>query len=174
MEYAPSITGWDKLLRSLGKTEPDDEPLPLLYILELYGIDGATFVLPTVKDCPKVRLFAVRCVRRDLSDLISADTLDALNIAERYAVEEASDEELEEALCVVEDAEFSTLDDNRRHAERAALNAMEGNVWGATHGTAWCVANTGAVQDWSAAWDTVRFYQEQDFRKTFCTEDKPL
>ena len=43
----PCETGWSKLLKGLGKTEPDDEPLSLLRILEINGIDDALWATRT-------------------------------------------------------------------------------------------------------------------------------
>ena len=47
---APCHDGWQKLLAHLGKTRADDEPLPLLTILESNGLDDALWCL----QCPSV------------------------------------------------------------------------------------------------------------------------
>jgi hypothetical protein len=39
---SPCLDGWEKLLKHLGKTKADDEPLHLLTILESNGFDDAT------------------------------------------------------------------------------------------------------------------------------------
>jgi len=44
-EHAPCREGWEKLLAHLGKTKADDEPLPLLTILESNGLDDALWCL---------------------------------------------------------------------------------------------------------------------------------
>lgn len=44
-EYHPSFSGWEKLLKSLNKTEAGDEPLSLEYILESNGIKDAVWAL---------------------------------------------------------------------------------------------------------------------------------
>jgi hypothetical protein len=41
----PCEDGWAKLLRHLGKTKADDEPLPLLTVLESNGLDDALWCL---------------------------------------------------------------------------------------------------------------------------------
>ena len=45
----PCRDGWEKLLVGLGKTEPDDDPLPLMKILELNGIKDALWALRCFK-----------------------------------------------------------------------------------------------------------------------------
>ena len=41
----PCREGWVKLLKHLGKTEADDEPLDLLTVLDSNGLDDALWVL---------------------------------------------------------------------------------------------------------------------------------
>ena len=43
--HAPCKEGWEKLLAHLGKTKSDDEPLPLLTVLESNGLDDALWCL---------------------------------------------------------------------------------------------------------------------------------
>jgi hypothetical protein len=43
--HSPCQDGWEKLLKHLGKTKADDEPLHLLTILESNGFDDATWCL---------------------------------------------------------------------------------------------------------------------------------
>ncbi len=39
--HGPCAGGWAKLLKHLGKTQADDEPLPFATILESNGLDDA-------------------------------------------------------------------------------------------------------------------------------------
>lgn len=89
-EYVPCSEGWEQLLKYLGKTKADDEPLPLLSILDSNGLDDAIWALRAIDDCPEIRLFAVRCVRQVQHLLTDSRSLDALDIAERYAIGEAT------------------------------------------------------------------------------------
>lgn len=61
----PSYSSWTKLLRNLGKTKSDDEPLPLSVILDSNGLDDAIWCLRATtgydREC---RLFAVWCARQ--------------------------------------------------------------------------------------------------------------
>ena len=47
-EHSPCADGWAKLLRHLGKTSADAEPLMLLTILESNGLDDALWCLRAV------------------------------------------------------------------------------------------------------------------------------
>lgn len=139
----PCSTGWKKLLHHLGKTRADDEPLSLLTILESSGISDAIWALRAIDDCPEIRLFAVRCVRQIQHFLTDIRSLDALDIAELYAVGGATDEDLAAARAAAGDA-----------ARAAAGDA----AWAA----AWYAA-------WAAARDAARDVQRQDFIDIFCS-----
>jgi hypothetical protein len=41
---------WEKLLRHLNKTKPDDEPLPLLTVLESNGLEDALWSVKKLYD----------------------------------------------------------------------------------------------------------------------------
>ena len=43
--HAPCKEGWEKLLAHLGKTKSDDDPLPLMTVLESNGLDDALWCL---------------------------------------------------------------------------------------------------------------------------------
>ena len=43
--HAPCREGWEKLLKNLGKTKADDEPLAVLTIIESNGLDDALWCL---------------------------------------------------------------------------------------------------------------------------------
>lgn len=168
----PCGTGWNKLLRSLGKTEPDDEPLSLLYILESNGLDDAIWALCTVEELPEVRLFAVRCVRQEQHSLTDLRSLNVLHVTELYAIGEASDEELDvaesEAWCVPE-CEEQFLVETAAFTARGAARTVARNVARAKVNPYGCVA---FGDEWSKEWRIARAEQEKDFRDIFCTEDK--
>jgi len=88
--------GWQKLLAHLGKTEADDEPLSLLTILESNGLDDAIWAL--TRACPgyvsEARLFAVACASDVRHLMTEPRSIEVLDVAERYANGEATDEEL--------------------------------------------------------------------------------
>jgi len=93
--HAPCSDGWKKLLKHLGKTEADDEPLNIKTILELNGLDDAIWCLQAVEGKDKeIRLFAVWCARQVQHLMTDQRSLDALEAAERFANGLASEEEL--------------------------------------------------------------------------------
>lgn len=58
---------WEELLTFLGKTGPDDEPLPLAAVMEAIDVYDAAGALATVPGHDAaVRLFACACLRRIL------------------------------------------------------------------------------------------------------------
>lgn len=96
--YGPCRDGWEKLLRRLGKTAADDEPLWIDTILDYNGLNDALWCLRAVEGCDKeIRLFAVWCARRVQRYMIDPRSIAAIKIAERYALNEASDVDLEMA-----------------------------------------------------------------------------
>lgn len=104
-EHNPCTEGWKKALRFLGKTVADNEPLPLLTILESNGFDDALWALRTIdsKYDNALRLFACFCARYSLHTLEEAYPYDtrqraAIETVERYARGEVGKEEIEDAL----------------------------------------------------------------------------
>lgn len=149
-EYVPCSEGWEQLLKHLGKTKADGEPLPLLAILDLNGLDDAIWALRSVEACPEIRLFAVRCARQVQHLLTDSRSLDALDIAEQYAIGEATREEL----------------DNAREAARVAAGAV-------ARETAWEAAEAMAREaaEAMAAWAEAQEAQREDFIDIFCSPD---
>lgn len=68
-DASPCKSGWEKLLKHIGKTGPDDAMLPVATILEANGIDDALWVLASTCD-EKGRAicaaFAADCAERAL------------------------------------------------------------------------------------------------------------
>ena len=95
-EHDPCPEGWKKLLKHLGKTKCDDEPLPLVEILKSNGLDDAIWCLRSV-DNKSVRLYAVACAREVQHLMTDARSLKVLDVAEAYANASATEEELEQA-----------------------------------------------------------------------------
>jgi len=140
--HGPCAEGWEKLLKHLGKTKADDEPLSILAILDSNGLDDAIWCMKAIEGRDKeIRLYAVWCARRVQHLIEDPRSLAALDVAERFANGEATVEELNAA---------------RDAAPGAALGAALGEAWGA----AWCATRSAArsaaedaVND--AAWDAV-------------------
>ena len=106
----PCTDGWKKLLKHLGKTEADNEPLNIKDIVKSNGLDDAVWCLQSVdgKD-QEIRLFAVWCARQVQHLMTDQRSLDALDVAERFANGLASEEELMAARDAAEDAAGDTV-----------------------------------------------------------------
>ena len=106
----PCTEGWKKLLSHLGKTEADDEPLSLLTILDSNDLDDALWALRAVQDYDREkRLYAVWCARQVEHLLTDQRSLDALEVAERFARGPASREELAAAGAAARAAQVAEL-----------------------------------------------------------------
>ena len=137
--HSPCKDGWEKLLKSLNKTGPDDEPLDLLTILDSNGLDDTLWCLRAVEGHEKeIRLYAVWCARQ-VQHLMKDDrSIEALDIAENYANGLASEKE----LAAARDAAFAAS-----AAAWDATSAARAATWAAAS-AAWAVANAA----WAAAW----------------------
>ena len=117
-EHGPCEDGWVKLLSFLGKTKADDEPLPLITILESNGLDDTLWCLRSVPEHDREwRLFAVWCARKVQHLMKDPRSLNALDVAERFA---------------------------NGLAHRDELNAARDAAWDAAWDVAWTAARAAA------------------------------
>ena len=132
--HSPCTNGWEKLLKNLGKTKADDEPLALTAILESNGIDDALWCLRAVDGHEReMRLFAVDCARRVQHLMTDKRSIDALDVAERFANGLATQAELA--------------------AAGAAARAAAGAAAGAAADAGWAAAGAAAgAAEWAAGW----------------------
>jgi hypothetical protein len=150
-ERGPCSNGWAKLLRHLGKTQADDEPLALVTILDSNGLADALWCLRAVDGHQReMRLYAVWCARQVQHLLTDPRSLAALDVAQRHANGEATDEELDAAWDAAWDA-----------ARAAARDA----VWDAARAAA---RDAASVAAWAAARGAVWGAQAAEFRRVFC------
>ena len=160
--HSPCKDGWEKLLKSLNKTGPDDEPLDLLTILDSNGLDDTLWCLRAVEGHEKeIRLYAVWCARQ-VQHLMKDDrSIEALDIAENYANGLASEKELaasRDAANAAWAAAWSAANAARAATWAATSAAASAAAWDATSAAraatwaaasaAWAVANAA----WAAAW----------------------
>jgi hypothetical protein len=132
--HGPCRPGWTKLLKGLGKTEADDEPLPFAEILRINGLDDALWCCRAEpQHAGKWRLFAVWCARRVEHLMTDERSRTALAVAERHALGEASDAELAAAWAA---------------------------AWAAARDAAWAAARDAA---YDAAYDAARAAQAARF-----------
>ena len=145
-DESPCADGWKKLLAHLGKTKADDEAISILTILDSNGLDDALWCLRAVTGHDReIRLYAVWCARQVQHLMTDKRSLDALDVAERYANGLATADDLAAAIAdawSAASAAWSAADASRSAAEDAA--DAEDAAWSA----AWSAAG-GA---WSAAW----------------------
>lgn len=96
--HDPSPASWEKLLKHLGKAKADDEPLPLLTILESNGLDDALWCLRALDDRYQgpIRLLACDFAEQALKYGHEGEDRprQAIETARKYARGEATAEEL--------------------------------------------------------------------------------
>ncbi|QQK04790.1 hypothetical protein JFN94_26035 [Burkholderia anthina] len=151
--------GYNKLVRSLqGETfsaeDADrnsyihfkhDAEIPLLDILKSNGLDDALWSLRCVSGADRdIRLFAVWCGRQVEHLMEDQRSKDALDVAERFANGEATEEERAAAWDAAWAAAWAAARD-------AAWDAA-GGAWAA----AWAAARAAAGGAWAAAWAAAR------------------
>ncbi|CAJ9646940.1 putative bacteriophage protein [Burkholderia pseudomallei] len=139
--------GYNKLVRSIqGKAfsmkDADreayihlrhDAEIPLLDILKSNGLDDALWVLHCILDADRdMRLFAVWCARQVEHLMEDQRSKDALNVAERFANGEATDEE----RAAARNAAWDAARDAARNAAWAARTAARDAAWGAARAAA--------------------------------------
>jgi len=153
-EKSPCSSGWAKLLKHLSKTQADDEPLSLITVLDSNGLNDAIWCLKAVDGCDReIRLYAVWCARQVQHLMTDKRSLDALDVAERFANGKATKNELTAAGFAA-----------RAAARAAARDAEWDEEWAAM---AAAVAAAGARDAAGAAW-VARDAQEVKFREMFC------
>ncbi|VBP35416.1 putative bacteriophage protein [Burkholderia pseudomallei] len=165
--------GYNKLVRSIqGKASSaedadreayihfrHDAEIPLLDILKSNGLDDALWTLRCISGADRdLRLFAVWCARQVEHLMQDQCSKDALNVAERFANGEATDEERDAAW----DAAWAAARAAARTAAwAAARTAAWAAAWAAERDAAWAAARTAAwaaarTAAWDAAWAAAR------------------
>jgi hypothetical protein len=145
-EHSPCEDGWRKLLRHLGKTQADDEPLSIATILDSNGLDDALWCLRAVTGHDReMRLYAVWCARQVQHLMTDPRSIAALDVAERHADGLATDDELAAAWAAAWAARAAAWD--AWDAAWAAAWAAGAAAWDA----AWA-ARAAARAAWDAAW----------------------
>ncbi len=159
-EQGPCTDGWELLLRHLGKTKADDEPLSLLTVLDSNGLDDTLWCFRAVDGFEKeMGLYAAKCVRSVAQLTTDSTLLAVLDVVERFAIGEASRAELEAAWDV---AEVARAVSRVTEAARAVSRVTEA-AWVARDAArvAWAVARAAR----SAALSASVVSQEAQLRK---------
>jgi len=133
---SPCHDGWTKLLKHLGKTFADDQPLPLLTVLDSNGLYDALRVLDNTKCNPRLaRHFGAWCAEQVLP-IFEANCPNDIRPRNAIAV---------------------ARNDAATPQERAAAWAAARAAWGAgaarASGAAWAAARAAAWDAGGAAWE---------------------
>lgn len=149
--HSPCRKGWAKLLRHLGKTEADDEPLPFAVIVESNGLDDALWCCRAEPDHDREwRLFAVWCARRVQHLLTDPRSIAALDVAERYANGAATQDELTAARGAARAAAWAAARGAARGAAMAACGSLDWSAARAAAEAAWAAAGAATEAAWAA------------------------
>lgn len=151
--------------------DADGEPLPLVTILNTNGLDDALSALQHVDDKAQVRRYRVWCARQVQHLMTDLRSLAALDVAERYADGQVTDDDLSAAWIAAWDASSSVaVMPAERAAARAAASSASSNVatdaaWDAALAAAsdatWVAARAAGFSEekaarvsaaWAAAW----------------------
>jgi len=171
--HSPCKEGWGQLLKHLEKTKADDEPLLITTILDSNGLDDALWCMRAVDGRDKeIRLYAVWCIRQVQHLVQDPRSLAALDVAERFANSEATEEELAEARDAARDAAWDAAGNATRGAAWAAGSAAGGAAWAA----AWAAVGAVGAAAWAAkdaAWGKAREAAREiqaDYLRVVCAE----
>ena len=165
-DKSPCEDGWKKLLAHLGKTKADDEPLKRAEILASNGLDDALWCLRAVEGHDQeLRLYAVRCARQVQHLMTDKRSIDALDVAERFANDSATQAELDAAWTAARAAARAAAGAAAWAAAWAAARAAAGaSAWDAARAAAWDAARAASIAADAAgasAWDA----QEAELRR---------
>ena len=144
--------GWEKLLKYLGKTKPDDEPLSLLTVLESNGLNYALWCFRVVKGFKKEKQLLAITFAREVEHLMPAKSKKCLDVFERYANGLATEEEFDAAREAARDAAWSAPAAVAWSAV-AANAAARAAAWAAVPADAADAAARAAHAFWAAAAD---------------------
>jgi hypothetical protein len=143
MAHHPCKEGIARLAAHLGTTEPNDQPIGYDVLLDALDLDDALWCCRAEPQHDRIwRRHVVWCARQVQHLMTDERSLSALDVAERHANGEATDEQLAAA----------------RAAAGAAARAAE---WDAAWAAAWAAARDAAgdaarAAAWYAAWDAAR------------------
>jgi hypothetical protein len=96
---------WQKVLQAVGKTKSDEEPIGYETILDAVGIEKALWCCQAEPQHANLwRRYAVWCARQVQHLRVDERSIEALDVAERHANGDATDEELAAARAAVRSA----------------------------------------------------------------------
>ena len=146
-DHSPCRDGWQKLLKHLGKTEADDDPLHLMTILNSNGLDDALWCLRAKSLDRLSRHFQAWCADQVLY-LFEAERPTDNRVRDQISMlrnDGASEQERAAAWVAARDAAWAAA---RDAAWVAAEDAAGASAWVAARAAAWVAARDAA---WAAA-----------------------
>ena len=180
-QHNPCSEGWRTLLTFLGKTGADDDPLPLVTILQSNGLDDALWCLRTVAGHDKeIARFALSCAQEVKHLMTDQRSLNALDAVARHLESPLSKRELNQVVAEAEAAAEAagSVWAAVAAAESAALAACVAAAWtaaGAADAAVAAAESTGVAESAAekagprkaAAWAAARARQTQIFEGIF-------
>ena len=149
-QHNPCRKGWRTLLSYLGKTGADDDPLPLVTILQSNGLDDALWCLRTVAGYDKeIIRFALACAQEVKHLMTDQRSLDALDALERHLESPLSKRELNKVVAEAGAARTAAARTAAWAAARAA-EAEEAAAWAAVE-AAWAAEAAAKAEARAAA-----------------------
>jgi hypothetical protein len=150
--HSPCSGGWEKLLKTLGKTKADDEPLDMLTVFDSNGLDDALWCLRAVEghdDAIRKLACDFALEVADLWDMpvLVREYLTTRNESLRAAARDAARDAAWSAARAA--ARAAARDAARDAAWSAARDAARDAAWSAARDAAWSAAR-------DAAWDAAR------------------
>lgn len=159
---SPCREGWEKLLAHLGKTKSDDDPLPLLTVLDSNGFDDTLWVLSfAMPDDRRARHFQAWCADQVLH-LFEAERPGDMRVRDQIAMlrnDDATEQDRDAARAAARDAARAAA---RAAAWDAARAAAQAAAWAAARAAALDAAWDAA---WAATWAAARAAQKKQLRK---------
>jgi len=171
----PCESGWEKLLKGLGKTKADDEPLSLQRILEINDIDDACWVAEMVLGLKKeLRLFAYSnalCVKKFIPKMELKEYNKVINTVNLYVYDEIG-------ASAWASASASARASAMPYALYYARASAWASAWASAFYSAWASASASTFY---SAWDSASYSASASaldsarcrFIKTVCNGNLP-
>jgi hypothetical protein len=175
--HSPCVEGWANLLTHLERIGHHAEEIPIRVVLEANGIQDATWALRAAEQTEehqrKCRLFAVWCARQ-VQHLADQRSIEALDVADRHANGEATDEDLDAAAHAAWQAARDACGEYMSAAWPAGGSDARLAAWHAALGlasaAAWYASRAAARADaWEGAAYANRQAQAAKFIELFCS-----
>lgn len=152
----PCREGWTTLLKGLSKTSEDDEPLPLLTILDINGMDDALWCIDADPALDRIKRRIQAWCAEQVLHLFEAERPGDMRVREQIAMLR-NDDATPGQRAAARDAAWAAERDTARDAARAAAltAAMD------------AVRAAARVAAWGTAWGAARDEQERHLRSMF-------